>query len=982
MAALSLRKQLNISRFAIRYAWLTMGFWLAVVVAGCLAFSSLKYALFPDITFPVVVVSASTPTETALETETQLTNPIEQQLADLPDNVSTRSSTYPGRSVVSLEFPIGSDLGEANQTVETALASLTLPTGSKFQVIPFNLNESTAVSYALQSNTLDLQQLDRIALEKIAPAFVEVPGVLKVNLVGEPAAEASENSANRSGKITSAAASGLADFSTLVRFDSQSALALEVVKQADANTLEVVERVEQVAEELRQELPTVQLAVAATQADYIRETTQATIDALFMAIILAIAIVFPFLGNLRATLITALAIPISLLGTFIVMAWFGFNLETITLLALALVIGIIVDDAIVDVENITRHIDQGESPREAAIASTNEIGVTVSASSLTIVAVFLPVAFMGGIIGQFFKPFGLTIATAVLVSLLVARTLSPVLAVRWLKPIAKPAESADSTSQSTPSSKAWDSFAHQYRRVLRWSLRHRVIVLLMALLSLAVGIGLIPLIPQGFIPQLDRGELNIAYTLSPDRNAQEELADSIQERLSGTIPAAVLPQEILDDASPDGSIPSNPVARDRLFPGGVPRDPDVLKQLLYNEIPLPVDDPDALRAMFEDQIPTEIKELSAAKTPGAQLTAYSRFVTRELEENTFLRPEVESILTIIGDRGQPNKGKLYVKLSDARQAHTAEIRDLLRYRLPALPGVSLSIEEVQFVDTGGEKPLQVAFLSDDLDVLSDTVQTIESRVRGYSALADVSATGQRDDDGEILQIEHRRGQRAAYIRANISEGYTLGEATDLVVDEAKLVMPEGVKLNLGGDSARIGEILSSFGSTMVLAVFCILGILLLLFRSWLDPLVILLSLPLSIVGAMLALLLSQSDFGIISLLGLIFLLGIINKNAILLVDYINQLRLEGMSRAEAILEAGPVRLRPILMTTSSTILGMMPIAVGFGAGAELRSPMAVAIIGGLITSSLLSLIVVPVLYSLLDGLRSQKRFQQALRAKQ
>ena len=968
MPAPSLRERLNISKLAIRYSWLTMGFWIAVVVAGCLAFSSLKYALFPDITFPVVVVSASVPAETALATESQLTNPIEQQLAELPADVGTRSSTYPGRSVISLEFPVGADLAEANQLVESALAPLALPDGAKFQVIPFNLNESTAVTYALQSDSRDLAQLADLARDKIMPIFADLPGVLKVNLVGELAQGKQAND--------KATASGLADFSTLVRFDSRPALAIEVVKRANANTLEVVERVEQMAERLRAEWPAVQLTVAATQSDYIQETTQSTIDALFLAIGLAIAIVFPFLGNLRATLITALAIPISLLGTFIVMAWFDFNLETITLLALALVIGIIVDDAIVDVENITRHIDQGESPREAAIASTNEIGVTVSATSLTIVAVFLPVAFMGGIIGQFFKPFGLTISTAVLVSMFVARTLSPVLAARWLKPTPKTTAATPSASRAKASPpKVWDEFANQYRRTLRWSLRHRAIVLLLALLSFAVGVGLIPLIPQGFIPQLDRGELNITYTLSPDRNAQEAISDSIKDRLSDTIPAAVLPQDLLDDLSPDGSIPTNPVARDRLFPGGVPRDPDILKQLLYNEIPLPVDDPDALRAMFENQIPVEIKELAEAKTPGSQLTAYSRYVTRSLEEDTFLLPEVESILTVIGDRGQPNKGKLSVKLSDERQAHTAEIKDLLRYKLPALPGVSLSIEEVQFVDTGGEKPLQVAFLGDDLETLSDTVQMIEGRVRGFSALADVTATGQRDDQGDILQIEHRRGQRAAYIRANVSEGYTLGEATDLVVDEAELVLPEGISLNLGGDSARIGEILQSFGSTMGLAVLCILGILLLLFRSWLDPLVILLSLPLSIVGAMLALLLSQSDFGLISLLGLIFLLGIINKNAILLVDYINQLRLEGMGRTEAILEAGPVRLRPILMTTSSTILGMMPIAVGFGAGAELRSPMAVAIIGGLIASSLLSLIVVPVLYATLDGLRSQKRFQ-------
>jgi multidrug efflux pump subunit AcrB len=267
------------------------------------------------------------------------------------------------------------------------------------------------------------------------------------------------------------------------------------------------------------------LILAQTEAEYIREASQSTIDALGLAVILAILVIFPFLRSWRATLITASAIPISLLATCIVLAACGLNLETITLLALALVIGIVVDDGIVDVENIARHIEAGENPKQAAIDGTDEIGLTVTASTLTIAAVFLPVAFMGGAVGQFFRPFGLTISAAVLFSLLVARTLSPVLAVYWLKPRRTRREKR----AALPS-----KMAIYYRNLLHWSLHHRSTVVGIAILSFIAGIALIPLIPQGFIPQLDRGEFNVIYTVSlPKRLLQLESPQTSNSQTSG-----------------------------------------------------------------------------------------------------------------------------------------------------------------------------------------------------------------------------------------------------------------------------------------------------------------------------------------------------------------------------------------------------------------------------------------------------------------
>ncbi len=843
----TLRERFNVSRLVIAHPWLTIGFWIAVTVAGVLAFSSLKYALFPDITYPVVVVNATAPLQTALETETQLTQPLEQRLGSLKELDDIRSSTYPGQTTVSISFNVGTDLEQSNARVRIALNRLPLPVGANLKIIPLNLNESSVISYAILSRQQTIAELTRIAQRQILPKIAQLPGVLKVKLLGSQGDTSAPESLATGVEVSPAASA--------VRFNGSQALAFEVIKQGNSNNLDVVSRVEKAVEQLRFTLPNVQLSLAATQAGYIRNSIQGMLEDLALAIVLSVFVIFAFLRTWQGALISALAIPTSLLGTFIVMATFGFNLETITLLALALVIGIIVDDAIVDVENIIRHIENGESPRKAAVSATNEIGLTVTAATLTIVAVFLPVGFMGGVVGQFFKPFGLTVSAAVLTSLLVARTLSPLLAVYWLKPTRPRRERL-----------FWVELVQRYRYLLHWSLSHRGIVLGLAILSFIVGLSLLPLIPKGFIPQLDRGEFKVIYTAAASTSLRE-----------------------------------------------------------------------------------------------------SSTIAQRLESFVLSSPEVQTVLTTVGSRqGEPNKGSLYVKLHDKRKIRTLELENQFRNSLPKIPHITTNVEEIQFVDTGDEKPLQLTLFGNDLAALNRTAQAIKARIQRLPGFADVTATGEANQAGKIIEIEHQDAVRVAYIGANLTNNLALGDATNRVVAEALAIIPPSVSLDLGGDSARIGQIFGSFGVTMGLSVFCILVVLILLFQSWVAPLAIIFSLPLSLAGAMLALLVSQNEFGLISAIGVIFLLGLTNKNAILLVDYINQLRRTGLTRSDAILKAGPLRLRPILMTTAATILGMLPIALGFGAGSELRSPMAVAIIGGLIASTLLSLIVVPVVYTLLE----------------
>ena len=882
------KSRFNLSRIAIEYSRLTICCWLAIAIAGIFAFSSLKYSLFPAVNFPVVVIRAQAETSSLLATEAEITNPLEDSLSDIPGLGQLFSSTYPGQTVINLLLKTYIDIEEATTQVEANFEQLSLPSGIDLEVIPFNLNETSAISYIVtpkkgsRATTSYLTKLNSITNQEIIPVIRQLPGVQRVDILGNLEGEANQEIPTANSK-------------SLVHFNGEKAIAFQVIKQADANTLEVVKQVEQQVAQLKPRLADVEVILAETPAGYIRQATKATIETLLGAVTLAILVIFPFLRNFKATLITAIAIPVSLLGTFIVMAVAGFNFETLTLLALALAIGIIVDDAIVEIENIMRHLEEGETPRQAALSATREIGLTASISTLTIVAVFLPIGLMGGTLGQFFRPFGLTISAAVLTSLLAARTLVPVLAVYWL--------SRQDINQPPPQS---GLIVNHYRNLLQWSLNHRQQIISIAIASLIAGIALIPLIPQGFVPQLDRGDFKIAYTTP-------------LPKLAKSSPPRVTPE-------------SSTTAKSSQF--------SWLKNI--------------------------------ARSPEQILLRRTLTVGKQIESTVLNHPDVESVYTIAGVRGEPNKGKLYIKLKQERNLTTSQIQAEVRQNLPQIPQVIVSVEDIPFVETGEDPSFKVSLAGEDLDQLRKSAIAFQAEIQQLPGFNDVRVDGVNQP---LTKLIHLDGKRVAYINANLTGDQGIGDATEKAKAIANKILPADISFDLEGDSARSKKILGEFAITLTLAVICMLVVLYLPFRRWLEPLVIGLSLPLSIVGAMLALLITQSDFGMISLIGLIFLLGLLDKNAILLLDYANQLRLLGMNRTEAILKTGVLRLRPIVMTTFSTILGMLPIALGWGAGSELRQPMAVGIIGGLITSSLLSLIVVPVLYTLLEDsnlLKSQK----------
>ncbi len=844
---LTLRERLNVSRLALSHERITVAIWLAVVICGLAAAWRLPLAMFPDIVFPVVVVVADAPGLGVESVEREITLPIEQRLLAIPGRSPLALTTVAGQAVATVRFEVGISLAEAEQRVRAALKGLVLPERTRWEIRPVDVNEVPVVTYAVApSDPARFGAAVQFA-GALARKLRAAPGVARVVPLGLDATRDAAESGDGIGAPAAVAP-------TRVRLDGKEALALEVVKLAGSNTLEVDQALGQVVRDAGAG-GTLQVVPVRAEAPFIREATRSTLEALLAAVVLSVLVIYPFLRSMPATAIAALAIPTSLVGTFLAMALAGFKFETITLLALALVIGIIIDDAIVDVENIARHLTRLQDPRDAARRATDEIGLTVTAATLTIVAVFVPVGLMGGVVGSFFRPFGLTISAAVLTSLLVARTLTPVLAARWLKPEPHRGDSA-----------LWQHSCSGYRRFLTLALRHPLIVLLVALLSLAGGIALVPLIPQGFIPALDRGACEVRFALAPGSGV--DASDAAAARLTSRV-----------DADPD----------------------------------------------------------------------------------------VAGVLSIAGTTaGDPDSGVLYVSLRKDRRSTTQQVQARLRAVLATEPNVRVSVANLPIIAVAAPQPLEITLTSEDAAALATAARRVLAQVAQWPGVADAAIVGIGPaGDGTWLR---REGHPAAQIRANLSGGAALGAVGARVQTEIARLLPPGVSLGLAGESAQAADVFGHFASALGFACAGVVLVLFLLFRSWQDPLAIAIALPLSAVGAMLGLFIAHSDFGIVSLLGLVFLTGLASKNAIILVDRINQLRAAGMERDTAIVESGSVRLRPIAMTTAAAVLGMLPIAVGLGAGAELRAPMAVAIIGGLLTSTLLSLVVVPVAYQQLDRL--------------
>ncbi len=750
---------------------------------------------------------------------------------------------------------------------------------------------------------------------------------------------------------------GLEERRTSARLSGESAVVLVIRKQSGTNAVAVGDRVKARVAELEKGFPEGFTAFLAIDGTAFTRTSieHVQFDMIFGAF-LAVLIVFLFLRNVRSTIIAALAIPTSVIGTFLFINIMGFTFNTLTMLALSLSIGILIDDAIVVIENIYRHMEEGASPFEAARAGASEIGLAVLATTMSIVAVFVPVAFTQGMIGRMFYEFGLTVAVAVLISLFVSFTLTPMLSSRFL----------------TPGGSNWfyraiewflSGLDHGYRRIIGWALRHRV-----STVGLAVGVFvgsmyLAGLIPGSFFPTFDASQLNVVVSTPTGTTLAET------ERLAGEVASRIRTHRdlVTGTIATVGADAQQKQNLAKIYVKMTPKEHRTVTQMAFM---------DQLRAELADLRGADIaiEEVPFMGGDSGMRAAQIQFNLRggDLEELDRISRELVFALRArvpglvdLDTTYETGKPEVAVVIDRDRAASFGVVTAAVGQAVNALVG---GAEVGKFRTGGDDVPIRVRL---EPSARQRAEQIASLQVRSGLTQKPVQLANLVDirPDTGPTQIDRQARMRQITILGGLAEGVALGPAMEQIRQVAAEVVPSSMQTDFEGEARIAEESMGYMMFSLFLAIIMIYMVLASQFESFIHPFTIMVSLPLSVVGALGALLLAGEFLSMIAMIGIIMLMGLVTKNAILLIDYANILRKrDGMERTEALLKAGPTRLRPILMTTAAMVFGMLPIAISQGYASEMRSPMAVAVIGGLIVSTLLTLVVVPVIYSLLDDL--------------
>jgi HAE1 family hydrophobic/amphiphilic exporter-1 len=773
---------------------------------------------------------------------------------------------------------------------------------------------------------------------------------------------------------------GTAEQRSLALYNGVPAVGLDMTKSKGASTTKVAGAVLQAVERIEKTLPPgVRLEVVRNAGERVRDSVRNVEEALVEGAILTVLVVFLFLNSWRSTVITGLALPVSALSSFIAVLAFGFTLNTMSLLGLSLAIGILIDDAIVVRENIVRHVEMGKDHMQAAHDGTNEIAMAVTATTFSIVAVFVPVAFMEGISGQWFKPFALTIACSVLVSLFVSFSLDPMLSAYWPDPQLEGHERKNPIARALDRFNHWfDTQAERYKRVIAWALDHRMAVLGIVAVAFFGAIALqIFFGGGGFIPETDNSEITLAVETPPGSNLQYT---SIKAREVAAI-AAAHPEARYTYATLGSSEGSTGVDTGSVYVR--------LKRKKERDVS---------QQELERQIRQEVKRIGGVEVtvtgggPGGgrkQIEIQVRGEDMEALQKAAL--EIEAEMRKVGGTADvglstgEQKPELVIELNRGLAGTlgltVGQIAQSLR---PAFAGIDAG----DWVDPQGQtRDVTVRLAPEARERLSDLAQLPLVVANTGGAMAGTEGTvpsapvtvplGQVATIRQGLgpaEIEHLDRDKVVTVGANIGGGRSLSEVSrDLNRRIARLQLPAGVRLSQGGEVEDQTDVFTKIFAALGLAVLLMYLILVVQFGSFLDPLAILLSLPLSLVGVVLALLITGDTLNLMSLIGVILLMGIVAKNAILLIDFAKWNHEEGMPLREALIEAGRVRLRPIIMTTLALIAGMIPVALGTGEGGDFRAPLGRAVIGGTITSTFLTLLVIPTVYEIMSEWREKAR---------
>ena len=1008
---------------------------LALVTLGAFSYKRLAVDMYPDVEIPFLLITTKFPGASPETVEREVTRRIEEAVNPIAGVKHVNSQSREGVSLVFVEFQLEVKVNDAAQEARTKIGKVRgqLPQGIDEPIIEkFEFGSLPIVSLALESKSLTARELSTIVDKRFRRRIENLSGVGRLDVVGPTTREvnvdvrpdrlqalgmgvdelmnglAAENVNVPVGRVDHGSVEqpmrvagrpkqvegfesmavvarggvpirladvadvkdGVEERRSLAFIDGRPAVALDVIKQSGANTVAVVDRVFKEVETIRGELPQgTTIAVVRDSSGPIRDSVRDVQETMVIGALLTVLIVFLFLNSWRSTVITGLTLPISVISSFIVMNFMGMTLNTMTLMALSLAIGLLIDDAIVVRENIVRHLEKGADHFTAAREGTAEIGLAVLATTFSIIAVFVPVAFMKGIIGRFFYQFGITVAFAVLVSLFVSFTLDPMLSSRWIDPdIERTGGRRSWFARRLDRFNDWfDRTADRYKAVIAWALDHRWTVVGAAFLAFLAGIVGIASLQTEFFPRWDAGEFALSFVTAPDASIDETAGRmKLVLRHLKTLP------EVERTYASIGAGDSGTVRDAKIYVKMVPKGKRKATQAQFQaQLRQWLGGLPGVQASVSDsadQFSQKPLQLLIRGEEIDQLKAIAAKVKRELYK---VPGVVDMDVTLEQDIPE-----FKLAVDRERAARVGADSGAVVRALSALVGGQVvstyEDEDGDAVDVRVRLPLDQR---GDIEHVRDLRLAVRG-ADGKAALVPIGALTSYERAATPSEIDRRDLRRQVVISANL-EGVVLGPAIDSAMKAAsKVQLPPGYSIVPSGDYEMMFESFGYMLEALLLAVILVYLILAAQFESFLDPLSIMLSLPLSIVGLAAALLITGDTLNMMSLIGLIMLMGLVTKNAILLIDFAKHLRAQGMSRRDALIEAGRIRLRPIMMTTLAMIGGMLPLALALGAGAEVRAPLARAVIGGLVTSTLLTLIVVPVFYTLLDdlaGLRRRKR---------
>ncbi|MFI7838038.1 MdtB/MuxB family multidrug efflux RND transporter permease subunit [Pseudomonas asiatica] len=1029
---------MNLSRLFILRPVATTLSMLAIVLAGLIAYKLLPVSALPQVDYPTIRVMTLYPGASPQVMTSAVTAPLERQFGQMPGLEQMASTSSGGASVLTLRFNLDMNMDVAEQQVQAAInaASNLLPSDLPAPPVYNKVNpaDTPVLTLAISSKTMPLPKLNDLVDTRVAQKLAQISGVgmvsiaggqrqavrIKVNVdalaanglnledvrtligasnVNQPKGNfdgptrvsmldandqlrSPEEYANLILAYNNGAPLRLKDVAEIVDGAENERLAawanenhavlLNIQRQPGANVIEVVDRIKALLPSITDNLPAgLDVSVLTDRTQTIRAAVKDVQHELLIAIALVVMVTFVFLRRFSATLIPSIAVPLSLIGTFGVMYLAGFSVNNLTLMALTIATGFVVDDAIVMLENISRHIEEGETPMQAALKGARQIGFTLISLTFSLIAVLIPLLFMADVVGRLFREFAITLAVAILISLVVSLTLTPMMCARLLKREPKEEEQG----RFYRASGAWiDWLIRHYGSALQWVLKRQPLTLLVAVASLALTVFLYMVVPKGFFPVQDTGVIQ-GISEAPQSTSFAAMSER-QQALSKVILQDPAVQSLSSYIGVDGDNATLNSGRllINLKPHG---ERDVTASEVINRLQPQVDRLVGIRLFMqpvqdlsiEDRVSRTQYQFSLSSPDADLLAQWSGKLVQALQQ----RPELADVASDLQDKGL--------------QVYLVIDRDMAG-RL----GISVSQITNALYDAFGQR--QISTIYTQASQYRVVLQSQDAAVIGPQALESIHVKA--TDGGQVrlsalARIEQRQAQLAishigqfpaVTLSFNLAHGASLGKAVQVIEQVQKDIgMPLGVQTRFQGAAEAFQASLSSTLLLILAAVVTMYIVLGVLYESYIHPVTILSTLPSAAVGALLALLISGNDLGMIAIIGIILLIGIVKKNAIMMIDFaLEAERQQGMSPRDAIYQAALLRFRPILMTTLAALFGAVPLMLATGSGAELRQPLGLVMVGGLLVSQVLTLFTTPVIYLYFD--RLARRWRPAIDVKQ